>query len=119
MLSSATLFDIIKHNDIPVLTRWKNSSLLLVATPVVIFLVQLLAFSYATLSQNGIGFLIGLLLSSLSIPALVFSIRRVRSKEERILTWIACVLNGAYAALFSLTIVAVIFELTVAGHRVR
>ncbi len=91
-----------------VITRWKNNSYLLAATPIICALIQFVALVYRALHRvgnradvPGYGglYVAALLLPALSIPALVYSIRRYRANEQRSLSLTAAMLNGAYASL--------------------
>jgi hypothetical protein len=91
-----------------VITRLKNNSYLLAATPIGCALIQFVALVYRALHRVGnradiLGYgglyVAALLLPALSIPALVLSIRRYRANEQRSVSMTAAILNGAYATL--------------------
>ncbi len=99
------------------MSRWRNDSFLLMATPVVAALFQFLVLAYATLNQTakepanwlfGLLFAVALLLPAISIPAFMMSLRQFRAKKQRGVSIVACVLNGAYAALLFVGVLAIV-----------
>lgn len=108
------------------ITRWKDDSLYLLATPIVAALVQIESLAFATSHQADSGrmgsfatllFFGSFLLPLVSIPASAFSVRRFRARRQRGLSFIACILNGVYGIALILGIL--ILVLPILGYAKR
>jgi hypothetical protein len=87
------------------ITRWKNDSLLLLATPIAGALLQFSILSWSALAGDahsgarvlaGAAFIAAFLLPVVSIPAFVNSYRRLKAKRERGISLAACIANALY-----------------------
>jgi hypothetical protein len=98
------------------IARWKNDSLLLLATPIACALFQFSILSWSTLagdSHSGARFLAGVAffaafsLPVISIPAFVNSHRRLKAKLEPGISLAACIANALYFGVLVLGALAI------------